>query len=130
MSDQSNNPFADLVMAMLAVNQWRLEQSWEIFSPLDASGLFDPNTILSMNHGQLKAALLNGGYKRPIFVVDLLCDRLFDMATKLSGEDGKKFEVFCIERNKEKLREMLLSIKGVGPKVFENFCLLRDIRTD
>ena len=60
----STEPLADLVMAMLAVNNWRIEQSGTIFDGLISEGLFDPYSILSKEHGELGESLRRAGYKK------------------------------------------------------------------
>lgn len=123
----STDPLADLVMAMLAVNQWRIEQSAAIFDSLKGEGLFDPKTILSKEHGELGESLRRAGYKKSAYVIDLLCDRLHDMALKFEGDGRRTFEMFCNNKDKAQLRELLLLINGVGPRVIENFFSLRGL---
>ena len=120
----SNNIVADLVMAMLAVNQWRLDQSAEIFDELKRGGLFSPQKISSMSHGELHTAIKAAKYSKADFVVDLICDRLFDMAEKLSADGEAELTSLCASGDKEAARRFAMKIKGVGPKVFENFWLL------
>jgi hypothetical protein len=118
------NRIADLTMAILAVNHWRLDQSADIYEGLEREGLFSTERILAMSHGQLHQALRAAGYKKAPYVVDLVCDRLFDMARKLGGENSAVFEQLCVGGNKESVEKFVVQIKGVGPKVFENFWLL------
>lgn len=125
ISDVETSPVADLVMAILAVNQWRLDQSAGIYDSLKAHGLFEPETIATMQFAQLHAALKAAGYKKADFVIDLICDRLFDMAKKLSGDGAETFARLCASGDREAVRAFATTIKGVGPRVFENFWFLR-----
>ena len=122
------NPVADLVMAILAVNQWTLAQSGAIFEGLKKENLFDPLTIQQMDDAELQIALKRAGYKKADFVVGLISSRLHDMAKKLAGDGEQDLRDLVLAKNKKELREFLMGIKGVGPKVYENFLLLNDIR--
>lgn len=115
----------DLVMAILAVNQWRLDQSSEIYDGLLREGLFDPEKIQQMSDEDVFRALTSAGYKKSAYVKGLICDRLKDLAEKLSGSKRDYFHNLIHTGHSDELKAFVMDIKGVGPMVYENFCLLQ-----
>ena len=115
---------ADLVIAMLSVNNWPLEKSYAIREQLRKEGLFNISRLSGMNRADVCNSLYRAGYLRADYILGLLADRLLDMATTLSGNNLIKLRSF-IERGEIKEADsLLLNIKGVGPMVLENFKIL------
>ncbi|MFC1609534.1 hypothetical protein ACFL6C_01120 [Myxococcota bacterium] len=112
----------NLVCAMLAVNNWPLEQAYALRENLEKEGLTDLARLRRMQHQEVFAALRRAGYTKADFVTGLLVERLQDMAEKLRGKldevDG------LLKTDPDRAETFLASIKGVGPVVIRNFLML------
>lgn len=118
----SQNVWANLVIAMLSVNQYPVEKTWTIFDQLKANGLFDPLNFGKWNYVELYNRLNDSNYNRgkmmPIFI-----ERLLSLSNLLG--DVKKNENILATGTKDEVSELLKKVKGVGPVVINTFFLIR-----
>ncbi len=123
----ADNPWEDLVVSMLSVNNWSLEKTYYFLDNLRAQGLFDPNRLGSLDQDEIVTRLRKAGYDRGTFMNNLFALRLgclgqsvkrqgiLECTNRLSGNVRPDIEVF------------LASVKGIGPVVIANFFFLRGI---
>ncbi len=127
-SEIVTGPWADLVMAMLSVNNYPLERTFALFDALQAQGLFDPAVLNEAPSASIAKKLGAGGYNRGDTMTAIFTDRLVSLGAFLgSGSIGQYTEI--LEHGScDEVRRMLAPVKGVGPRVLENFFLLRGDR--
>jgi hypothetical protein len=125
----TDEPWGDLVVSMLSVNNWSLEKTYRFVDDLRTRGLFDPKTLACLEQDEIVVRLKKTGYDRGTYMTSLFALRLtclghfvkekgVDICTKgISVMDGKAIEQF------------LACVNGIGPKVIANFCILRGIPT-
>ncbi len=118
----------DLVVAMLAVNNWPLEKACELRPDLEKSGLCDAKQLSTLSPEEVFARLKKAGYTKADYVVGLLADRLRAMAMAMSGTRTGELQEMMRPGRAGDLDRFLLAIKGVGPAVLETFKALRRIR--
>lgn len=122
-SDHSANPWPDLVMAMLSVNNYPLTKVSALFDALEANGLFDPRNLACWNREKIARTLAGAGYDRGAVMTALFTDRLSSLG-KLAEELAAN-EHILTQGTKMEIGELLRCVKGIGPKVLKNFFLLR-----
>jgi len=122
-----DNPWEDLVVSVLSVNNRSVESTYAHISSLRKQGLFEPKNLARWDHDTISKRLQAGGYDRGSFMTDLFAGRLANLGKHveqvgtvaclkvISGDDVK-----AIER-------LLLPVNGIGPAVIRNFCFLRNI---
>jgi len=122
-SDHSANPWPDLVMAMLSVNNYPLTKVIALFDALEANGLFDPRNLACWNREKIARTLAGAGYDRGAVMTAMFTDRL----SSLGGltEELAANEHILTQGTKMEIGELLRCVKGIGPKVLKNFFLLR-----
>jgi len=122
-----DNPWEDLIVSILSVNQYSLERTYRCLEGLREQGLSDPNKLMGWGQAEIVNRLKSAGCDRGLFMTNLFAFRLCSLGTliQLSGVDA------CTEiissRDAKSIEKLLLPVNGVGPKVIANFCLLRDI---
>lgn len=121
-STKLSDPCANLVMAMLSVNSFTLEKTFEISENLRANGLFDLNNLLNWDVESIFRKLLASGYKRGGM------NGIFAERLKSLGElaaDILSNERVLLDGSKDDITNLLRPVKGVGPVVLRNYMLLR-----
>jgi len=120
----SVNNWAYVVMAILAVNKFTLEDVFALSKKLEANGLFDLHNLASWDFPKIFSKLKQSGYNKPDFVVGLLTERLMSLGelTKNIHENEKILN----NGSNQEVADLLLEVKGIGPVVLQNILLLRD----
>jgi endonuclease III-like uncharacterized protein len=123
-----NERFADLVIAMLAVNGWHLDKVGDLMNSLEQNGLTNPNTVASRAFTENAKCLESAGYSRGDYMVSMLTERIESAAQYFINHDNiTKLADVEASRDLKRLRECLEPIKGVGKMVIENYALLRGL---
>jgi hypothetical protein len=122
-TDHSVNPWPDLVMAILSVNNYPLTKVFTLFDALEANGLFDPHNFTCWNREEITRRLGAAGYDRGTVMTTILTDRLSSLGRL--AENFAANERTLTKGTKTEIAELLRRVKGVGPKVLKNFFLLR-----
>lgn len=122
-TDHSVNPWPDLVMAILSVNNYPLTKVFTLFDALKANGLFDPHNFTCWNREEITRRLGAAGYDRGTVMTAIFTDRLSSLGRL--AEDLAANERTLTKGTKTEIAELLRRVKGVGPKVLKNFFLLR-----
>lgn len=116
------NPWANLVVAMLAVNQYPLEKTFKIFDQLEENGLFDPHNFASWSIEELFKRLIASNYDRGR-MNRIFADRLQTIGCLV--DDLNKNEQILLSGTEQDIISLLKRVKGIGPVVIKNFMLLR-----
>ena len=122
-ADHSVNPWPDLVMAMLSVNNYPLTKVFTLFDALKDNGLFDPRNFACWNREEITRRLGAAGYDRGTVMTAIFTDRLSSLG-RLADELAANEQILT-KGTKTEIAELLRRVKGVGPKVLKNFFLLR-----
>jgi hypothetical protein len=120
---QRANPWPDLIMAMLAVNRFSLDKVFALFEALDAGHLFDPESLVRWDCGEIARELKRAGYDRGPVLTTILAERLWSL--RALGKDVTVSERILASGSKQDVKALLECVSGVGPIVLENFLLLR-----
>jgi hypothetical protein len=122
-SYQKSNPWPDLVVAMLSVNNYPLTKTFSIYRGLDANGLFDPRNIAEWDQNEIARRLKESGYDRGVTLNAMLADRILSLRSLTI--DVESSEIILARGSKAEVAELLKRTKGIGPRVLENFFLMR-----
>lgn len=121
--DWRGNPWADLVIAMLSVNNYSLIKVFNLFESLKANDLFDPCGFACWNREEIARRLVAAGYDRGHAMTAIFTDRLSSLG-QLADELASN-ERILTDGTRTEVAELLKRVRGVGPKVLDNFFLLR-----
>jgi endonuclease III-like uncharacterized protein len=121
---------ADLIVALLTVNQWTVGQAAALLSSLRSNGLLDLSSIHRLSQDDIATRLAASGYQRGGFMCRLMADRIRCVAEALRA--GTLETLLKCEQSDDRdgMTRCLLPLKGVGPQVVAVFLALRDDRAD
>jgi hypothetical protein len=120
---ERENPWPDLIMAMLAVNKYPLEKVFALFEALDSRNLFDPESLARRDSGEIARDLKRAGYDRGPELTNILAERIWSL--RALGSDFAESEAILAHGSKHEVETLLECVSGVGPMVLKNFLLLR-----
>lgn len=117
----------DLVVSVLAVNQYSLEKTYAIVGGLRESGLVSPQNLCAWEIDRIVSRLKFARCDRGAFMTPLFAGRLASLGKVVGARGISVCAEILAGKDFEEIRRLLLPINGIGPKVLRNFCLLRGI---
>ena len=118
-----HNPWADLVLAMLGVNNYPLTKVFELHDALEANGLFDPSNLGRWDRAEVARRLGAAGYRRGAVMTAIFVERLSSLGALADNREA--YERVLSKGTRDEVARLLRRVKGVGPRVLDNFMVLR-----
>jgi len=122
-----DDPWQDLVVSMLAVNQYSLEKTYNCVDGLRKKGLFDPRNLALWDQAKISSQMKAAECDRGEFMTNLFAKRLSSLGQHVRQFGFAPSTELISRPNREAIVSFLSSVNGVGPKVLKNFFLLRGI---
>lgn len=122
---KETNPWADLVIAILSVNNYPLEKTFALFESLEDNGLFDPTVLAGLSATDVARKLGAAGYNRGDTMTAIFTERLSSLGQLTSSVPVESASRILKTGDHKEVSSLLSSVKGIGPKVLANFFLLR-----
>jgi|ERR1039458_7073655 endonuclease III-like uncharacterized protein len=122
-----DDPWEDLVISLLSVNQYSLEHTYRSLDGLREQGLFDPKNLVRWDQDQVADRLKSAGCNRGQFMTNLFALRLCNLGVLLETKGIDASTRIIASCDRKAIEDFLLPVNGIGPKVIANFCLLREI---
>lgn len=126
--DGKDNVWEDLIIAILSVNQYTLENTYSKFESLKEVELFNPNNLIQWDTDEIERRLRQGGCDRGNFMTNLFAQRLAALGNMIKNHGIDICETILISKDAKAITELLMPVKGIGPKVLKNLFLLLEIR--
>jgi hypothetical protein len=117
----------DLVVSLLAVNQYSIEKTYAIVGDLRECGLVSPQNLGAWEIDRIVSCLKLAGCDRGAFMTPLFAVRLASLGKVVVERGSSVCAEILAGKDFEEIRRLLLPVNGIGPKVLRNFCLLRGI---
>ena len=121
----ATDPWADLVLAILSVNNYPLDKTFALFEALSENGLFDPAMLAAIGQTEVAQRLGAAGYNRGGTMTAIFTDRLVSLGRLTSRVPIDECNAVLASGTRDEVSSLLSSVKGVGPKVLDNFFVLR-----
>lgn len=118
-------PWADLVMAILSVNNYPLDRTFALFEGLKAEGLFEPLVLAEATASGIARKLGAAGYNRGHGMTQIFTERLLSLGGFLREQSIEDVQRVLVHGSREHVCQTLGPIKGIGPRVLDNFFVLR-----
>jgi hypothetical protein len=128
VASDADDPWEDLVVSILAVNQYSLEKTYALVPGLRDAGLVNPRNLGSWELEEIISRLKSAGCDRGAFMTKLFAHRLYSLGIAVDSRGTALATKILLSRNLAEISSLLLPIAGIGPKVIQNFCLLRGIK--
>lgn len=125
MPEDADNLWEDLVLSILAVNQYSLERTYRAASGLRSQGLFQPEKLADWSPEEIARRLRCGDCDRGDFMTGLFARRLFSLGQFVQSAGVSEVERVLRVGTPSDVKQLLLRVNGIGPKVLANFFLLR-----
>lgn len=123
----ADNPWEDLVVSVLSVNNFPLERTYVFLENLRAQGLFDPENLVLWSITQIEARLRAAGFDRGAFMTNLFAQRLRHLGALIDQRGADVCFRVISGRDTTAIESLLLPVKGVGPRVIANLIALRGL---
>jgi len=124
---KNDDPWVDLVVSILAVNQYSLEKTYPYVDGLRQHGLFEASNLGSWDQSKIARQMKLAGCDRGEFMTNLFAVRLAALGVHIQ-RTGIEVSLAVISGGDRAAIEKFLSpVNGVGPKVLKDFFLLRGI---
>jgi hypothetical protein len=123
----SDSPWEDLVISILAVNQYSLEKTYACKAGLQAQELTSPDTLLEMAQAEIELRLRAGGCDRGDFMTALFAKRLAALGAHVWSVGIEQSNRILAGKSRQKIEQFLEPVNGIGPVVLRNFFLLRGL---
>jgi hypothetical protein len=120
--------WADLVIAMLAVNNYTLEKTYAHVEALQELGLLSPDNLAAWEPAEVAQRLGKAGYDRGQVLNGMLAERLCALGAFVVGRDGRQCASLLRQGQREAAARLLSTVKGVGPVVLRSYFDLRGDR--
>ena len=126
MADSMNTSvWADLVVALLSVNNYPAERTYKLLDALGNAGLAEPDKLASFSEEEIARKLCAAGYKRGVFLTGVFAERLAALGRFVRAHGREQCEPILEGQDYERVRTLLSSVKGIGPTVVKTFIALR-----
>lgn len=124
----SANPLIEnLLLAVLAVNNWSLERVFELRDPLRDAGLFDLAVVSNLSEAEIARRLTIAGYARGEYMTTLMALRFLSVTQVLSTDQLARLAAAIQAGHRDAAEAILNRIRGVGPAVLRNFWILQGV---
>jgi hypothetical protein len=127
MRTRESDLWEDVVVAILAVNQYTLEKTYQLLDGLRTQGLVDPENLRRWTTDEIELRLKRSGCDRGEFMTHLFAVRLSHLGMAVGGLGVELCVQILLRNNADSISKLLLPVKGVGPRVMKNIFLLRGI---
>jgi hypothetical protein len=124
---QSDNPWEDLVIALLSVNQYSLERTYPLLEGIRAEKLADMQHLAAWTVPQIEERLKAASCDRGSFMTGLFAQRLHSLGEYIERHNIARCELTLRSGDVRAIETLLLPVNGIGPVVLKKFYLLRGI---
>lgn len=119
----SETQIADLITAVLAVNQFPLEKAAELMPAFREAGLLDPARVLAMRGDEIVRALNDAGYRRGGYA-QVIAFRMGPIMEAVSSGRLDALPEAASNGDKASFHASLQGVYGFGPRTAETAWLL------
>lgn len=125
-SDYDEDFWGDLVISLLAVNQYSLEKTYGLVEGLREQGLLAPRNLALWDQREILRRLKAAGCDRGAFMTSLFALRLANLGDFIEKQGVEACAKVLSGNDRTAIETLLLRVSGIGPKVVRNYCFLRE----
>ena len=116
-----------LMVAVLAVAGYSLEQAWNLRASLQKEGLMDSKEIEKLDEAEVVRRLARIGYDRGPVVTLSMAKRLMSLHAAVRNGVLEQAVRLMRDNQLKEAEKVLCTVKGVGPMVFKQFARLEGV---
>ena len=125
MPNTIDDPWEDLIVSILSVNNYSLEKTYSTVETLRREGLFDPKNLMRWTIKEIEIRLRRGGYDRGDYLSTLFALRIASLGKFVASDGIQECERILRKGDATEIRQYLSPVRGIGPRVLANYFLLR-----
>ena len=126
-SEGIDDPWEDLVVAILSVNQYSLERTYGAIGGLRRERVADPANLARWQPQEIEERLRAAGYDRGAFMTGLFAKRLYALGALIRDKGVNACRNVIGSADMAAIHGLLLPVHGIGPVVLRKFFVLRNI---
>lgn len=123
----TDNVWEDLVVSILSVNQYTLNNTYSRIESLREVGLFNPKNLKEWNAAEINRRLHLAGCDRGAFMTNLFAERLAALGELIANRGIDTCENILLAGDTNAITDFLMPVKGIGSKVLKNLFALRKL---
>jgi len=125
-SSQVDEIFQDLLVSVLAVNNYSLEKAYRLCGRLQELGLLDVSVLVGnpLGAGEIRGKLIEAGYARGEYIETLISQRIERIFGAIKQRGSIEY-LLSLDCGSDLVAQKLSGLYGVGPRVISNFIQLR-----
>jgi hypothetical protein len=125
-SGQINEVFQDLIVSVLAVNNYSLDKAYRLCGRLRELGLLDLSALSGnpLSADEIRGKLIAAGYRRGEYIETLISKRIERFFGDIRDRGCADF-LLSLDCDSGLIAQRLSGLYGVGPRVVSNFVHLR-----
>jgi hypothetical protein len=125
-SSQADEILQDLLVSVLAVNNYSLEKAYRLCGRLQELGLLDVSALsgTSLCAGEIRGKLAAAGYSRGEYIETLISQRIERIFAAIKQRGSIEY-LLSLDCHPDVVAQRLCGLYGVGPRVVSNFIQLR-----
>ena len=112
-----------LVVAVLSVNNYRLEKTWALLPRFRVARVTDPKFVVTQDLASLTVLLSSSGYDRGT-LTGLFAERIKDLMTAIESGELDELTGALQSHDDKRTEEILCKVRGVGKRVAANAIIL------
>ena len=125
----SDDSWEDLVVSILAVNQYSLERAHGLLGELREQRLTDPKFLEQWEPEEVEKRLKATGFDRGPFMNRLFAGRLSGLGEMVRSKGIDTCTKVIGSRKPDEIAALLKDVKGIGPVVLRNYYVLRGFQS-
>jgi len=126
-SGAPEDPWEDLVVSILSVNQYSLERTYASLEGLRREKITDPLNLGRWEPEEIETRLKAAGCDRGSFMTKLFAKRLSALGGLIRTKGSEECERVMGRGDPKSIENLLLPVEGIGPVVLRNFYTLQGI---
>jgi hypothetical protein len=126
-SSQVDEILQDLVVSVLAVNNYSLEKAYRLCGRLQELGLLDVSALAGspLGAGEIRSKLIEAGYARGEYIETLISQRIERIFGAIKQRGSTEY-LLSLDCGSDLVAQRLSGLYGIGPRVISNFIYLRE----
>jgi len=125
---RAEDAWEDLVVSILSVNNYSLEQAYRLLPGLREQGLSYPSNLIRWDLSEIGKRLVAAGYDRGSFMTNQFALRLSALGVMIESKGQEDFVRIITGEDRDAIQRLLLPVNGIGSKVIANYFQLRGIQ--
>ena len=120
--------WADVVLAMLSVNNYPVDRTFQHLDELAREGILNPMNLAKWDATETTRRLATAGYDRGEVLTPMMAERLMSLGRFVQKMGREHCEAVLLRQRRDEISALLDRVPGVGPAVLRTLFMLREAK--